>query len=323
MRQETAGEAGLLAWGWLRFDGLGRDDVAWPFFEIRAAQAGPRLAIMAGMHPNEVSSMEAALRLKDAFADGLERGSVTILPVVNMPGLYAHSEFVCPIDGKNINFCFPGKPDGSFSERLAHALLNQWAADADVLVDLHGGDLREDVAKFVMCQMVGEPAFDERTRRLAHAFDADIVVEFEAGQTVNAGRATNERPRLGRHAVMSEAGRNGWLEEDCVAFHTGGVLNIARDLGLIGGPRVGGNRARRVLGNFSKMEAPAEGRFYREVEVNDQVERGQRLAVIRDLFGSVVAEMRAPESGRIVMVMNHAVVNAGEWVFSIGRVEQE
>jgi predicted deacylase len=322
MNHQIIGQSGNLTWGCLRFPSLEPEDTAFPYFEIRAMRAGPRLAIIAGMHPNEVSSMEAALRLKDAFADHLECGSVTILPLLNMPGLYRRSEFVCPIDGKNINFCFPGRADGSYSERLAYLLVNQWSVGAEVVVDLHGGDLREDVAKFVMCQMTGNDIFDAHTRRLARCFDADIVVEFEANQTVNAGRATNELPRLGRYAVMSEAGCNGILSEECVAFHTGGVLNIARELGLIAGPHVSGNRARRVLRRFEKITAPVEGRFYREVEVNEQVSLGQRLAVIKDLYGASIAEICAPEEGRVVMVMNHAIVTAGEWVFSIGPVER-
>ncbi|MDX7950330.1 succinylglutamate desuccinylase/aspartoacylase family protein [Lichenihabitans sp. Uapishka_5] len=307
----------------LHFAAPGLESLELPVFEISAGQPGPRLAVMAGMHPNEVSSMEAALRLKDAFTNTLDRGSVTILPVVNMPGLASHAEFVCPVDGRNINFCFPGDPHGSFSEVLAHALLHEWAANADVLVDLHGGDLREDVAKFVMCQMTGIADFDDRTRTFAHGFDADVVVEFAAGQTSNRGRAANERPGLGRHAVMSEAGRNGLLEEDCVAFHTQGVLNIARHLGLIGGPLQRGNRARRVLGNFLKVAAPAAGRFYREVAVGDQVEKGQRLARLRNLFGVPLAEIRAPLSGRIIMMVTHNIVAEDEWVISLGEVIRE
>jgi len=323
VRSESLGQIGNLTWGLARFDALHPDELALPFFEIRAQQQGRRLAILAGMHPNEVSSMEAALRLKTAFVEALERGSVTILPILNLPGLYQHSEFVSPIDGKNINFCFPGKIDGSFSERLAHALVSEWSVGADVVIDLHGGDLREDVAKFVMCQVTGEDEFDAQTRRLARCFDADIIVEFQPGQTKNSGRATNELPRLGRHAVMSEAGRNGLLDEESIAFHAGGVLNIARELGMIGGPHIRGNRAQRIMTAFDKVEAPDAGRFYCEVKVNDQVISGQRLAIIRDVYGGVVSEMRAPKTGRVLMVMTHGVVNAGEWVFSIGPVSHD
>jgi predicted deacylase len=122
---------------------------------------------------------------------------------------------------------------------------------------------------------------------------------------------------------MAEAGTNGRLDEACVAFHTQGVLNIARRLGIVGGPIVGGARARRVLRNFRKIEAPAAGRFYLEADVGDHAEKGQRLARMRDLYGEILGEIRAPVSGRIVMVVTHNIVEKGEWVISLGEVASE
>src|SRR5271168_3498378 len=123
MERRPVSRDGRVERGWLRFDGL---DVELPYVEIDSGFSGPRLAVMAGIHPNEVSSMEAALRLVPSLADGLRRGSVGLLLVVNMPGLAIHSEFVIPSDGKNLNFSFPGNPEGSFTERLAHALAVEW-----------------------------------------------------------------------------------------------------------------------------------------------------------------------------------------------------
>jgi predicted deacylase len=315
MERPTVAQAGRVERGWLRLTGL---DVDLPYIEIESGVPGPRLAVMAGIHPNEVCSMEAALRLVPALADGLRRGSVGLLPVVNMPGLALHSEFVIPIDGKNLNFSFPGDPAGSFTERLAHALITEWSAGADVVVDLHGGDLREDVAKFVVVQMTGDEAFDARTRDLARCYDAELIVEFPLGETVNTGRATNILAGLGRHAVMSEAGANGKLDEASVAFHLNGVLNIARLLGMTDGPSLPRARTPRVLNGFARMLAPAAGRFYCEVACNDAVLPGQRVAVLRDIFGAPLADMRAPAAGRVVMIVTHNIVAESEWVLGIG-----
>ncbi|MGN2231384.1 hypothetical protein ACKFBG_08580 [Yersinia enterocolitica] len=89
---------------------------------------------------------------------------------------------------------------------LIDSVLNSWAKEAAVFIDLHGGDLGEDVAKFVMCQQIGDDELDNIIRSLAPQFDADAIVEFAADQTHNQGGATNELPSLGRHAVMSEGG---------------------------------------------------------------------------------------------------------------------
>ncbi|WP_342655253.1 succinylglutamate desuccinylase/aspartoacylase family protein [Pseudomonas sp. F3-2] len=318
LTKHILGQSGNLSWGTLSFSHPLIRDLALPYFDIHAALPGPHVAIIAGMHPNEVDAMEAALRLKDHFAESLLQGSVSILPVLNIPGLFEHSEFVCPVDGKNINFLSPGDLEGSFSQVLIHQVLHEWAKDANVFIDLHGGDLREDVAKFVMCQLTGDAEFDAQTRALAHQFDADSIVEFVADQTNNRGRATNELPWLGRHAVMAEGGANGVFDAACIEFHYQGVVNIGRVLGLTANvAQLAKQRRNLVVHNFFKVEAPISARLYLDVSAGQHVAEGQRLGVLKDIFGEPQAELVAAYDGLVLMIVNHPIVNEGEWLISL------
>lgn len=309
---------GGVAYGELYFANPVLSSVSLPIFDIAGPEPGPGLCVMAGMHVNEVSSMEAAIRLKDCLAGRVRRGTVSILPVVNMPGLYEHTEDNCPIDGKNINFCFPGRADGSYSEALAHALLFGWCEDATALIDMHGGDLREWVAWLTLCQLTGDAAFDARTRAFARSFDAELVIEFQPGQTENTGRACNLGPGRGLHTVMSEAGSNGMLDEASVLFHVNGVLNVATQLGIIDGPLFPTRRAQRTVRGFERLIAPRDGRFYPLVDPGDQVIAGATIAVIRDLAGEVTDELTAPTSGHVVLRATHNIVREGEWLIYLG-----
>lgn len=318
LHKQRLGQTGPLSWGTLTFSHPTLTGLELPYFDIEGAQPGPKLAIIAGMHPNEVDAMEAALRLKEHFAHAVLRGSVSILPVLNIPGLFEHSEFVCPVDGKNLNFLSPGDVNGSFSQVLMHEILHEWSRDADVFVDLHGGDLREDVARFVMCQMTGNAEFDERTRTLAHQFDADSIVEFSALQTNNRGRATNELPWLGRHAVMAEGGANGLLDSGCTEFHFNGVANIAQLLGITEHREPPPKQRRNVIvDSFAKIEAPISGRLYLDVAAGDEVFSGQRLGRLQDVYGNAQGELLAPHHGLVLMVVNHPIINQGEWLISL------
>lgn len=323
MLKHTEGEKGNVQWGYLSFTHPVIASLQLPWFEIISGKPGPVLAVIAGMHPNEVAAMEAALRLKDYFAGHLQQGMVRILPILNMPGLYSHAEFVCPVDNKNINFLSPGNPDGTFSEVLIERVLNEWAGDATVFVDLHGGDLREEVARFVMCQLTGNREFDDQTRQLAHQFDADVIVEFDKDQTNNRGRATNELPWKGRHAVMSEGGANGILDEENTLFHFNGVANIARYLGLTADAPAVRQRQNQVVNNFFKVEAPHSGRLYLDVGVGQRVQGGQRLGRVLDIFGQPLAEIVAPFTGLVLMIVNHNITTQGEWLISLAPVEND
>jgi uncharacterized protein len=318
LHQHILGKTGSLSWGTLSFAHPALADLQLPFFDIDSGLPGAKLAIIAGMHPNEVDAMEAAVRLKEYFAQTLVRGSVSIIPVLNIPGLFEHAEFVCPVDGKNMNFLSPGDVNGSFSQVLMHQVLHEWSKDADVFIDLHGGDLREEVARFVMCQLTGDLEFDNRTRALAHQFDADSIVEFAVEQTNNRGRATNELPFLGRHAVMAEGGANGVFDSVCIEFHFNGVANIAQFLGITEHRTPAAKQRRNlVVNNFSKVEAPLSGRLYLDVAVAEEVNAGQRLGHLRDLYGNPQGELLAPHQGMVLMVVNHPIINQGEWLISL------
>ena len=288
-----------------------------PCFEVQGNQTGPRLCVMAGVHVNEVSSIDAAIRLRSLLSPDTLTGSVSVIPVVNQPALYEYTQYNCPVDGKNILFNFPGRPDGSFTEALCHALLFDWGADADVLVDMHGGDLRENVAKFVMFQRTGDPELDARREAMAKCFDADLVVGFDPSHMDRPGRSLTAMAKLGRTGVMSEAGANGVLDDICVRYHTDGVLNVARLLGMLDGPLIHATRAQRVCHQYIWVRCPVDGLFYAAVEPNDHVVRGQRLGEMRNFFGRVLGEVVAPEAGYVLWRMTHPVLKEGAFVLGI------
>ena len=295
----------------------------WPMVEIRGDRPGPRLCVMAGMHVNEVSSIEAAVQLQRRIAPESLRGSIAILPVLNLPAVPARSQYVCPIDGKNINFSFPGHKDGSFSEALADAVLGEWAAEAEVLIDLHGGDLCENVAKFSICQMTGDSGFDEKSLALARCFDAEIIAALHPADMAAPGRACTGRARAGRLAVMAESGANGLLDPVCIAFHLNGVLNVMSLLGMIDGPPIPAIRDQVVVGRYLWIETPKPGLLHARAEPGMRVAKGQLLARITDLFGDEIGEIRAPEAGLILWRINHGMAGEGEKVFGLGVPRDE
>src|SRR5260221_11211354 len=121
-----------------------------PVVEAAGSGHGPKLTVIAGVHGCEYASM-AAVRQWSAGLSGLDlRGSVRAVPVLNLPAFRARSPFVVPEDGKNLNRCFPGDPDGTLADRLAHATFTQPIAASDPLIDPHCGDLPEALEPFTL-----------------------------------------------------------------------------------------------------------------------------------------------------------------------------
>lgn len=291
---------------------------SWPVHEIVGCRPGPRLCVMAGIHVNEVSSIEAAIRLQNLFAHTELWGTVCVMPVVNLPGLPVHAEFVCPVDGKNINFSFPGSPDGSFSEALADAILNEWADDAECLVDMHGGDLCEMVARFTVVATTGNDGFDARNEAFARAFDPQIVVRLDKTTLEQPGRSCSGRARLRRHAAFAEGGGNGLLDEDSITFHANGVLRIAGLLGMIKDPPPLSGRKPRVVENYHWVSAEVAGWCRFRVDPGQQVAAGDVLAEIDDYSGEVVKTIVSPADGVMLWRCTHPVVAADTALCGIG-----
>ncbi len=84
-----------------------------PVIELTGDQDGPRLTVLAGVHGCEYAPMAAVRRWTQELAaqNGL-RGSVTAVPVLNLTSFRSRTPFVTPEDGKNLNRCFPGDPNG-------------------------------------------------------------------------------------------------------------------------------------------------------------------------------------------------------------------
>lgn len=295
---------------------------AWTVHEIAAPAPGPRLCIMAGIHVNEVAGIEATFQLVERFRYELRSGSISIMPVANPPAMPHRSQHVCPIDGKNINFSFPGGSGGTFSEALADAILNEWAVDADCLIDLHGGDLCENVARFAVAPMIGDPAFDQFNLTLAAAFSPAIIVQLPPDELDKPGRSCTGRARQRKYAAFAEAGANGLIDLHSVSFHRDGVLRVAGLFGMLDAPPEAPHEQPIVAQTYHWVQAEVDGWCQCYVEPGDVVDRGQLLASIVDYRGTRIREVLAPEQGYILWRCTHPIVTAMTELMGIASAVQ-
>ena len=96
----------------------------------------PTVAIVAGLHGNELNSIHAINMLVGALRVQRPRGTVHLFPLVNSFGA-DEGRKRWPFDNHDINRAFPGDPNGTSVQRIAHTLLE--ATDADVCIDAHSG----------------------------------------------------------------------------------------------------------------------------------------------------------------------------------------
>lgn len=275
-----------------------------PFGLIEGARPGPCLLVTAGVHGSEFCSIEAALRLLRTRPEDIS-GTLLVLPVLNMRGFRERAIYVMPEDGRNLNRMFPGRPDGSVSERLADWLVTRVFPQVDAYLDLHGGDLDEALAPFSLF-----PAGSVAARALAVAFGLPVAVSAGGeGYTINAAH------RVGVPGIIAEVSGNGLWDEAGVGQLSTGIARVMRHLGMQEG--VVEPLPVRAMTMWVPT-APADGLWYSARQVAETVAAGDILGEIRDLFGAVLAMVRSETSGIVLYRLTSLSVNQGEALLGVG-----
>ena len=283
------------------------DGIELPFAILDGREPGPCLLVTAGVHGSEFCSIEAALRLMRLDPAEI-RGSLVVLPILNPQGFRARSIYVMPQDGKNLNRAFPGRADGTASERLAHWLVTAVYRQADAYLDLHGGDLDESLVPFSLF-----PADSPASRALAAVFGLPIAVAAGGeGYTINAAG------RLGVPSVLAEVGGNGLWSEATVTEMTDGIFRVMRHLGMIAREVAPAPQAEPRFVTMWVPSAPVDGLWYPAKDLGRPVAAGEVLGEIRDVFGAVLAAVRSETAGSILYRLTSLPVNRGEALLGVG-----
>jgi predicted deacylase len=274
-----------------------------PAFKVQGAEDGPSLSLIGGIHGCEYSSIAAVTRVMRELDATQLSGSITAVPVVSMESFIQRSAFFVPADGKNLNRAFPGDPAGTYTEKLAHDIFTTLIEPADVLIDLHGGDLVEALEPFALyC--------NEASRALALAFGLPYVVDSTdalPGMTAS----------VAKRGVIAEAGGAGQLEEHAVQQLTNGVGNVLRYLDMLPG-ELEPQQKPTTIARFEWLYSTPAGFWVAETKAGDRVERNAKLGEIRDLYGDVQEQIRAPADGVVLFLTTSAAVAQNGLLLGLG-----
>ncbi len=289
-------------------------DLEHPAYEARGVRDGPHVALIGGIHGCEYSSIAAVTRVMNELDTDELAGSISAVPVVSMESFRQRSPFVVPEDRKNLNRCFPGTYEGTYTDALARSIFDELIAPADVLIDLHGGDLVEALEPFTIYD--ASPV-EERARALAVAFGLPYVVR-EDPENGLSGMTCSAAAEAGIPAIIAEAGGCGQLEEDAVALLVEGVRNALRSLEMLPGPVAPPRRDMRVVGAFDWLRCRAAGWWEAEAGAGAEVAGGELLGRVRSLHGDVLEEIRAPRDGVILFLTTSPAVSFDGLLLGLG-----
>jgi hypothetical protein len=295
-----------------------------PISVIHGARPGHVLALIAGNHGYEYTPIMALQRLLPRLDAQQLAGTVILVHVANLPSFLRRTIYYSPVDGKNLNRVYPGKADGTVSERIAYQITKEAIERADYVMDLHCGDGNEDLGYYTYWDVkAGGPAVAEKSKQLALAFGFDHIVMDNERPTdpANSVYCSTTATTRGKPAITIEAGGLGRADHESIARIEHGLLNVLRHLQMLPGPAQMVEQPIFIDRN-AVLRSEATGIFYPLVERQRTVTKGTLLGYVTDFFGQRVFELRAPFGGTVLYIIATPPISKGEPLAMIGHIAE-
>ena len=292
-----------------------------PVAIVNGAKAGPALALVAGAHGTEYTSIIALEKLIGMLNPAEISGTVIIVPLINIQSFEQKVPHLNPVDKKSMNRYYPGKMDGTQTERASYLITKEVVDKCDHLIDLHGGDLDESLRPYSYWTKTGNEKQDQISREMLLAFGLDhIIISADRPRDPQASRyLENTATTRGKASITAEAGHAGTVETDDLNALINGCLNVMRYLKMLPG------QAAMVehpvwIQNVVTVASDQTGIFYPLVKRGTYIEQGMKVGYVTDYVGKTIFEARAPVAGVVLYVCAVPSMTKGGTIANIGVV---
>ncbi|MGH3680813.1 MAG: succinylglutamate desuccinylase/aspartoacylase family protein [Natronosporangium sp.] len=304
-------------------DRLDRTTVGIPYVITHGSQPGPVLLVDAGTHGDETEGILAVQQLSREVTAGQLSGTLVAVPALN----YLAAEGMSRLTPKtllgepnstDLNRSFPGRPDGSTTQRLAHRYGTEVIPRADYLITCHGAGASLMVGHKVLFEDDGTE-WGKRNWELARALGWPVLCT-EVGYT---GTSMDVAKQHGIPCIVPECGGADRLPDGhraAVRSIVDGLLNVCRHLGMLTGQVRRPERYVHYSGN-EHVHAGRDGFLEYEpgFDLGSEVRKGQRVGVLRDVYGDLAQELVSDWDGTITLVRRYPLVRTGDWICSVTR----
>lgn len=295
---------------WLNIvsDGMGLPTYI-PIIVARGTEDGKVLGLTAAVHGNELNGIPVIQRLFKEINVKELKGTIVGVPVINVPALLRKKRRF--IDGTDLNHIMPGKPNGTVSQVYAWRVVNRIIKEFDLLIDLHTASNGRVNSYYIRADMS-----DEVVRKMALLQNAQIIVHNPPSDGTLRGTADE----MNIPAITLEVGNPNLFQKGLIRDGLTGIHNL--------------------LGHFEMLDCPVEEYdeetvlckssywIYTDMggimtvfpKVTDLVKKGEVIATMRNVFGDLLKEYRAPEDGVVIGKSVSPINQTGGRILHLGIV---
>ncbi|QOP41113.1 succinylglutamate desuccinylase/aspartoacylase family protein [Sulfurimonas marina] len=277
---------------------------------IRGKKEGPVVFISAAIHGDELNGIEIIRRLKKLSILKKIRGTLILVPVVNVYGMMNLSRYLP--DRRDLNRSFPGSSKGSLAARIAKIFFDEVVSKCSLGIDLHTGSIHKTNLPQIRTNLD-----NEYTGKLAKIFEAPVVLHSE----LRDGSLRAEAQENGVPILLYEAGEALRFDESSIRIGVKGIINVLRENGNL--PKIKEKSKKKVpiVTRSSKWIRSNSSGVLRTIKaLGDTVETDDILAYIDDPLGGESTEILSPFRGVVIGKSQIPLAQEGDAVFHIANI---
>ncbi|MEJ2205210.1 MAG: succinylglutamate desuccinylase/aspartoacylase family protein [Gemmatimonadota bacterium] len=282
-----------------------------PVEVIHGAWPGPAIWLSGAIHGDEIVGVEIIRQVVDSLDPTTMAGTLVAVPVVNVFGFVTESRYLP--DRRDLNRSFPGSRQGSLAARLARLFVDEIVDPCSFGLDFHAGS--DD--RINLPHIRGN-LDDPETRHLALSFGAALVVHNKPP----SGTLRAAALRRGKRVLLFEGGEPRRFSPEAVEAGIAGTLRVVSALGMTEESPPPSSHATRTSRSTTWTRAPRGGIFRLETHLGASLEKGDRIGTITDPAAHEGTPVRARTGGLVVGHTVNPLVNPGDGILHVARLEE-
>jgi len=287
-------------------DGLGRS-VQLPILVLKGTKKGHVLGITSAIHGNEINGIPVIHQLVRQIDPAKLRGSIVAVPVVNIPGFLARTRTY--EDGKDLNRIMPGRSKGEGGEAFAYRFVEKVLRHFDFLVDLHTASFGRANSLYIRADLS-----HGQTHRMALLQRPQIILN----NTASDGSLRGQAATMGIPAITIEIGNPNLFQPKLIKRTLVGLRAVLGELKMMPKSKIQIKEDPVICADSFWIYSDHGGILKVLAEPTEFVEKGQKIAMLRTIYGDLICEYRAPCDGIVIGKSINPVATTGARILHLG-----
>lgn len=293
-----------------------------PIISIKNGE-GPTMLLTGGMHGDEFEGPLALQDLARSTSETNIRGQLIIIPAMNLPAIN-QSTRLSPIDGRDLNRCFPGDPLGTLTEKISCFVASRLLPRVEYVIDFHSGGRSLDFLPVIIMHDLKNKEQKAATYHAMTLFggpQALILEELDGG-----GMFDSYCEQQGKIFLTTELAGGNYVNSHALNIAKEGLQRLLLGLEFFTTKASLPVQAERqivyhVPSHDYYSHAETNGYFEARVNVGEKVKENQVMGYLHDLIHieKTPRPIVSREKGTVIARRALAASTMGDCLFVLGK----